>query len=90
MYCVQLSQSVTMPCPYEPHRRLCDLGPYDHLRRFYRLCVAHYKRNVHALRTHVSDKVYAAMLSLATSEQHPDIQKTLSIIRSGGPKASGN
>ncbi|KAG1887408.1 uncharacterized protein F5891DRAFT_967475 [Suillus fuscotomentosus] len=88
MYCMQLSRSLTMPCPYESQRRLCDLGPYDHLRRFYRLCVAHYKRNVHGLYTHVSDKVYTAMLSLATSEPHPDIQKTLDIIRNGGPKAA--
>lgn len=89
MYCAQLSRSITTPCPYESQRRLCDLGPYDHLRRFYRLCVAHFKRNVHGLHTHVSDKVYAAMLSLATSEPHPDIEKTLDIIRDGGPKAAG-
>ncbi|KAG2137941.1 hypothetical protein DEU56DRAFT_736613 [Suillus clintonianus] len=88
MYCVELSRSISTPCAYEPHRRICDLSPYDHLRRFYRLCVAHFKRNVHALRTHVSDEVYSAMLSLATSEEHPDIQRTLSIIRRGGPKAA--
>ncbi|KAG2127173.1 uncharacterized protein EDB93DRAFT_1270945, partial [Suillus bovinus] len=81
-------RSLTVLCPYESQCRLCDLGPYDHLRQFYQLCVAHYKRNVHALHTHVSDKVYAAMLSLATSEPHPDIQKTLDIIRDGGPKAA--
>ncbi|KAG2346777.1 hypothetical protein BDR05DRAFT_997176 [Suillus weaverae] len=88
MYCAQLSRSITTPCPYESQCHLCDLGPYDHLRRFYRLCVAHFKRNVHGLHTHVSDKVYAAMLSLATSEPHPDIQKTLDIIHDGGPKAA--
>ncbi|KIK33428.1 hypothetical protein CY34DRAFT_49613, partial [Suillus luteus UH-Slu-Lm8-n1] len=88
MYCVQLSRSISTPCTYEPHRRLCDLSPYDHLRCFYRLCVAHFKRNVHALRTYVSDEVYSAMLSLATCEEHPDIQRTLNTIRRGGPKAA--
>ncbi|KAG2045256.1 hypothetical protein BDR03DRAFT_930234 [Suillus americanus] len=89
MYCAQLSRSITTPCPYESQHCLCDLGPYDHLRQFYWLCVAHYKKNVYGLHTHVLDKVYAAMLSLATSEPHPDIQKTLDIIRNGGPKAAG-
>ncbi|KAG1862305.1 hypothetical protein F4604DRAFT_1657854 [Suillus subluteus] len=88
MYCVQLSRSISTPCVHEPHRRVCDLSPYDHLRRFYRLCVAHFKRNVHALRTHVSDEVYSAMLSLATCEEHPDIQRTFNTIRCGGPKAA--
>lgn len=90
MYCVELSRSISTPCASEPHRRLCDLSPYDHLRRFYRLCVAHFKRNVHALRTYVSDEVYSAMLSLSTCEEHPDIQRTLNTIRRGGPKAAGN
>ncbi|KAG2110340.1 uncharacterized protein F5147DRAFT_772592 [Suillus discolor] len=88
MYCVQLSRSISTSCTHEPHRRVSDLGPYDHLRRFYRLCVAHFKRNVHALRTHVLDEVYSAMLSLATCEEHPDIQRTFNTIRRGGPKAA--
>jgi len=89
MYCVQLSRSVTMQCVYEPERRICDLNPYDHLRRFFRICVAHYKRNVLALRTHVPQDVFTAMLSLATSEHHPNLEATLNIIRNGGPKALG-
>ena len=31
-----------MACRYETHHRLCDLGPYDHLRRMYRLCTWHF------------------------------------------------
>ncbi|KAG1746028.1 uncharacterized protein EDB91DRAFT_1080250 [Suillus paluster] len=64
-----------------------DLDPYAHLRRFYRVCVTHFKRNVQALRTYVSSEVYSAMLSLASSEPHPDINKTLATIRGGGRKA---
>ncbi|KAG2121525.1 hypothetical protein BD769DRAFT_1390092 [Suillus cothurnatus] len=45
-------------------------------------------RNVHALRTHVSDEVYSAMLSLAMCEEHSDIQRTLNTICHSGPKAA--
>ncbi|KAG2088548.1 uncharacterized protein F5147DRAFT_780942 [Suillus discolor] len=65
-YCVQPSRSISTSCTHEPHRRVCDLGPYDHLRH----------------------EVYSAMLSLATCEEHPDIQRTLNTIRRGGPKAA--
>jgi hypothetical protein len=90
MYCVQLSHSISTPCTHEPHQHVCDLSPYDHLHHFYWLCVAHYKRNVHALHMHVSDEVCLAMLSLVTCEEHPDIQRTLNTIRHSGPKAAGN
>ncbi|KIK44261.1 hypothetical protein CY34DRAFT_80290 [Suillus luteus UH-Slu-Lm8-n1] len=87
MFCVELCQNNTAICGYERNRQLRDLNPYDHLRRFYRVCVTHFKRNVLALRTHVSSEVYSAMLSLASSEPHPDIEKTYTIIRGGGRKA---
>lgn len=86
MYCVELSRSISTPREYEPRQHLCDLSPYNHLQYFYQLCVAHFKSNVHALHTYVLDKVYSAMLSLATCEDHPDIQRTLNTIRRGGPK----
>ncbi|KAG1788472.1 uncharacterized protein HD556DRAFT_1245206, partial [Suillus plorans] len=35
MYCVQLCHSVTAQCIYEPHCRICDLNPYDHLQHFF-------------------------------------------------------
>ncbi|KAG2741734.1 hypothetical protein P692DRAFT_201652917, partial [Suillus brevipes Sb2] len=66
---------------------LCDLNPYDHLRRFYRVCITNFKCNVLALYTYVSSEVYSAMLSLASSEPHPDIEKTYAIIHGGGRKA---
>lgn len=89
MYCVEVSQGQSQYCIREPHRRICDLDPYDHLRRFYRLCITHFKRNILALRGQVSKNVYDAMLSLASAEAHPNIRTTLSIIRQGGKKARG-
>ncbi|KAG1801282.1 uncharacterized protein BJ212DRAFT_1286563, partial [Suillus subaureus] len=88
MYCVQLCCSVTAQCIYEPHHHICDLNPYDHLRCFFHTCVAHYKRNILSLCTHVSQDIFSAMLSLATSEHHPDLNATLNIIWNGGLKAS--
>jgi len=90
MYCMQLSHSILTPCAHEPHRHVCNLSPYDHLHCYYQLCVAHYKRNIHALHMRVSDEVYSAMLSLVMCEEHPDIQRTLNTICHGGPKAAGN
>lgn len=89
MFCVELCQNNTTICAYERNRQLRDLNPYDHLRRFYRVCITHFKRNVLALRTHVSSEVYSAMLSLASSEPQPDIEKTYATIRRGGRKAQG-
>ncbi|KAF9232988.1 hypothetical protein BU15DRAFT_66970 [Melanogaster broomeanus] len=88
MFCIEISRNVKTPCTYEPHHLISELTPYEHLRRFYRLCVAHFKRNIHSLKGIVSKEVYSAMMSLATSEQHPDIQATLNCIRNGGPKAA--
>lgn len=87
MFCSELSKNIKTPCIYEPHRKLCDLTPYDHLRRFYRLCVVHFKRNLRPLQSQVSKEVYNAMLSLSSSDAHPNFQRTLSVIRGGGRKA---
>ncbi|KAG1760684.1 hypothetical protein EV702DRAFT_1053394 [Suillus placidus] len=54
MFCSELSKNNKTPCVYEPHHKLCDLTPYDHLRQFYRLCVIHFKRNLRPLQTQVS------------------------------------
>ncbi|KAG2116152.1 hypothetical protein DEU56DRAFT_748432 [Suillus clintonianus] len=87
MFCVELCQNNHAFCSYEQNRRLRDLDPYDHLRRFYRVCITHFKRNVLALRTYVSSEVYSAMLSLASTEAQPDIETTFKTIRAGGRKA---
>ncbi|KIK75200.1 hypothetical protein PAXRUDRAFT_173493 [Paxillus rubicundulus Ve08.2h10] len=63
-----------------------ELGPYDYLHRFFRLCIVHFQRNIKALGDSVKGKVQAAMYSLASAEHHPDIQQTLDIIRQGGRK----
>lgn len=88
-FCVALCRGNQMPCRYEPSRRLCDLGPYDHLRRMYRLCAFHFKRNVQKLRTVVSPNVYNAMLCISSFEAHPNFETTLQLIRKGGKKAKG-
>lgn len=89
MYCQSLCRHLDAFCPYEPSRSLRDLGPYDHLRRFFRLCVVHFKRNIHELRAYITDEVRLAMLSLASSTPHPDIEGAIKIIKKGGPKARG-
>ncbi len=88
-YCVYLCRDLPDYCTQEPDRLLRDLDAYDHLKRFYRLCVTHFKRNIHDMRSHVSADIRAAMLSLASSEPHPDLEGTFTLIRSGGKKASG-
>ncbi|KAG1733723.1 hypothetical protein EDB19DRAFT_1830853 [Suillus lakei] len=87
MFCMELCANNEAPCIYKPHRQLRQLNAYDHLRRFYRLCIVHFKRNVLTLRTHVSKEVYIAMLSLSSSEAQPNLQQTLDTINWGGRKA---
>ena len=64
MYCKHLCKALPTFCPYEPHRHLKDLSPYDHLRRFFRICVTHFKRNVSDLRAQIPPEVKFAMLNL--------------------------
>lgn len=89
MYCQWLCRDLVGNCLREPHRPLKSLGPYEHLKRFFRLCVTHYKRNIHEMRGKITPDVRAAMLSLASSEPHPDLDGTFTLIRRGGRKASG-
>lgn len=74
---------------YEPHWRLHELNPHDHLHHFYHLCITHFKWNILTLRSQVSKDVYNAMWSLVSTEGHPDIAKTLNTIQQGNHKAKG-
>lgn len=89
LFCQWLCRDLTGTCPREAHRLLQSLNAYEHLKRFYRLCVTHFKRNIHEMRGKITPEVRAAMLSLASSEPHPDLEGTFALIRKGGRKASG-
>ncbi|KAG6374675.1 hypothetical protein JVT61DRAFT_4044 [Boletus reticuloceps] len=86
-YCTYLCWDIDKHDQYEPQRRLSSLGPYDHLKRFFRICETHFQRNAFAIKHYVGDRVWDAMMSLYTSDPHPDIQKTFEIIPAGGNKA---
>ncbi|KAF7372317.1 hypothetical protein MVEN_00091900 [Mycena venus] len=87
LFCQSLCRNSDLFCSLEPSRRLRDLTPLDHLRRFYRFCNTHYKRNVDELRPHTTAAVRKAMLSLASSHEHPDLDGALKLIENGGRKA---
>ncbi|KAJ6606289.1 hypothetical protein DFH09DRAFT_1299558 [Mycena vulgaris] len=70
---------------HEPHRPLRDLGPYDHLRRLFRVCVVHNYRNIKSCP--VPEPVRQLMRSLACIS-HPDWDGTLVKIRAEGGKAA--
>lgn len=89
MFCESLCATLDQMCPFEPGRSLRSLDPYDHLRRFLRLCVSHFKRNVLELRSSITKEVQQAMLSLASSQPHPNLEGTFEIIEKGGKKAAG-
>ncbi|KAF8187531.1 hypothetical protein BJ912DRAFT_926768 [Pholiota molesta] len=85
---LQLCMELDGYCSLEtPFCRLSTLSPYDHLRRFFRQCIAHFKRKIQELGSHISPEVKAAMLSLASAEPHPDLDGAFKIIENGGPKA---
>lgn len=69
---------------HEPHRTIQSLGPYEHLRRNFRLCSNHYYRNIKG--TPVTDDIRCNMRSLLCLE-HPDWEGTLQAIRDRGGKA---
>ncbi|KAG2364933.1 hypothetical protein BDR07DRAFT_1400262 [Suillus spraguei] len=48
-------------CRYDATALLRDLDPYEHLRRFYRLCLVHYKRNIRGLRGQIPKDVEIAI-----------------------------
>ncbi|KAJ7065891.1 hypothetical protein B0H15DRAFT_807690 [Mycena belliarum] len=87
MFCQSLCIGSDLFCPLEPTRLLSSLTPVEHLRRFYRFCGTHYKRNIDELRPHTTAPVRKAMLSLASSHEHPDLEGALKVIENGGKKA---
>ncbi|KAF8180705.1 hypothetical protein K438DRAFT_2021287 [Mycena galopus ATCC 62051] len=88
MFCQKLSAELgDVYCPMDPTKLLRSLDPYEHLRRFLRLCTVHYKRNIDALKPYTSQKTRNAMLSLSSSQVHPDLEGTFRIIEKGGRKA---
>ncbi|KAJ6567673.1 hypothetical protein DFH09DRAFT_1314192 [Mycena vulgaris] len=70
---------------HEPHRPLQDLGPYDHLRRLFRLCTVHNFRNIKTCP--VPEPVRQLMRSLSCIS-HPDWDGTLAKIRADGGKTA--
>ncbi|EJD41424.1 hypothetical protein AURDEDRAFT_169588 [Auricularia subglabra TFB-10046 SS5] len=90
MFAVEVAREVQTADPYEPDKRICDLTPYEHLARFFRLCIVHFKRNVRQLvqKGEVTDpQVIDAMYSLAATQPHRDFKRATDIIRAGNTKA---
>ncbi|KAJ7920959.1 hypothetical protein B0H13DRAFT_2230669 [Mycena leptocephala] len=73
--------------PLEPTQLLRRLNPYDHLRRCFRLCTTHDTRNIDKLKPHITQKVRNAMLSLSSSQVHPNLEEAFRVIEGGGRKA---
>ncbi|KAJ7795857.1 hypothetical protein B0H14DRAFT_2391173 [Mycena olivaceomarginata] len=69
---------------HEPWRSLHSLGPYDHLRRLYRVCKVHNYRNIRTCA--VTEPVRQLMRSLACI-RHSDWDGTIAQILASGGKA---
>ncbi|KAK7060250.1 hypothetical protein VNI00_001015 [Paramarasmius palmivorus] len=69
---------------HEPGRLLTELGPYDHLKRILRLCVAHYYRKIQE--GHYEPAIGQAMRSLACF-RHQSWDQTIATIEQGDQKA---
>ncbi len=89
MFCQSLCIDNEQFDQHEPKKKMKTLSPYDHLRRFFRLCLVHFTRNVRELKAAVSDDVREAMLSLASSEPHQNLEGAYATINAGGKKARG-
>ncbi|KAJ7728102.1 hypothetical protein B0H16DRAFT_1331143 [Mycena metata] len=88
MFCQKLSADLgDVYCPMEPTKLLRTLDPYEHLRRFLRFCTVHNKRNIDKLKPYTTQKVRSAMLSLSSSQVHPDLEGAFRTIENGGRKA---
>ncbi|KAJ7747876.1 hypothetical protein B0H14DRAFT_2541606 [Mycena olivaceomarginata] len=84
----QLAQA--MPAKYDLHeseRLLAGLDPYDHLRRVFRLCTVHAKRNIKSCA--VDEPVRHLMRSLICM-RHPSWDETIVEIQIQGGKAGNN
>ncbi|KAJ7631405.1 hypothetical protein DFH06DRAFT_1439242 [Mycena polygramma] len=87
-FCQKLSAEVgDAYCPMEPTRLLRSLSPCDHLRRFLRFCTTHNMRNIDKIRAYITPEVRNAMISLSSSQVHPDLEGAFRIIEAGGRKA---
>jgi hypothetical protein len=85
-FCPKLCEGLNGYCFLESvPRPLCNLTPYDHLRRF---APSTSRGKIHEIRGHVSPDVAAAMYSLVSCESH-DIEAAFDVIKAGGPKARG-
>ncbi|KAG6819960.1 hypothetical protein H0H93_007040 [Arthromyces matolae] len=69
---------------HEPHRRISDLTPYEHLHRLLRLCTVHVFRNIRGCS--VSEDVRNKMRSLVCI-RHYDWEGTIRSIEEEGGKA---
>lgn len=87
-----LAKKIESNCPMMPTVQLRKLDPYDHLKRFYRICTVHFKRNINDLvkRAKLSYEVKQAMASLSSSRHHSDINGALNTINAAGPGAQSN
>jgi hypothetical protein len=84
----QLAQA--MPAKYDLHeseRLLAGLDPYDHLRRVFRLCTVHAKRNIKSCA--VDEPVRHLMRSLICM-RHPSWDETIVEIQIQGGKAGNS
>ena len=74
-------------CYYCNHY-LLDLDPYEHLKHFFQSCTVHFKWHIHEMPKSVPPDMIAAMLSLSTTEELPDLEAVFDLIHSGGKKAA--
>ncbi|KAJ6554288.1 hypothetical protein B0H19DRAFT_1029451 [Mycena capillaripes] len=88
MFCQKLCAEMgDVFCPTEPTQLLKTLTPCEHLSNFLRLCTTHYVRNIDKIKAYITPQVRGAMLSLSSSQVHPDLEGAFKVIQSGGPKA---
>lgn len=89
LYLARISKQVTRQDDFEVFRRVCDLGPYDHLRRILRLCVTHFRRNIKKLGDKgLSAEVLQMMHSLASAQVLQDYAQRIEAIQAGGDLAN--
>ncbi|KAF8187083.1 hypothetical protein K438DRAFT_1835610 [Mycena galopus ATCC 62051] len=81
IFCQKLSAEFSdVYCPMDPTKLLRSLDPYKHLHHLLHLCTVHYKCNINTPKPYTSQKTRNAMLSLSSSQVHPDLEGTFRII----------
>jgi hypothetical protein len=89
-YFHHLAQSLNSMDLHQPSIRLRDLTPYDHLDRGGHLCFVHLKQRAHEIYSECTVEEYNAILSLAATEIHPDVQGVIDLLmRSESSKVRG-